>query len=218
MRYDVPHDRGNSGIPIPRRLLQVTPTWQRTTRIFQWSLEREFMYFAGKLVYLIVRASNQLAVRVPHTSMTSHAPGVGWGQNVGLKRFLPYFWPIEFEFRPINFCQKGTLYPFKQCSKWITSLRNIAMPDYQKKCDYRTDRQTGGRTDRQTDRPMPDKVNPMCRYVSQATQKWFKSIHCNSHSISIWFLGQPHFSPACLLYLKYRIWCRESCFRFLSSY
>ena len=26
------------------------------------SLEREFMYFAGKLVYLIVRASNKLAI------------------------------------------------------------------------------------------------------------------------------------------------------------
>ena len=32
------------------------------TDIFRWSLEREFMYFAGKLVYLIIRASNQLAV------------------------------------------------------------------------------------------------------------------------------------------------------------
>ena len=30
--------------------------------IFQWSLEREFMYFAEKLVYLIVRLNNQLAV------------------------------------------------------------------------------------------------------------------------------------------------------------
>ena len=48
----------NSGIQIPQRLFHVTPTWQRTTCIFQWSLEREFMYFAGKLVYLIVRASN----------------------------------------------------------------------------------------------------------------------------------------------------------------
>ena len=35
-------------------------------------------------------------------------------------------------------------------------LRNIAMP---RKCDYRTDRQT------------PDKVIPMCRYASKATQK-----------------------------------------------
>ena len=62
MRYHVLHDRTTSGIPIPQRLLHVTPTWQRTTCIFQWSLEREFMYFPGKLVYLIVRASNQLAV------------------------------------------------------------------------------------------------------------------------------------------------------------
>ena len=33
-----------------------------------------------------------------------------------------------------------------------------------RKCDYRTD----GRTERQT----PDKVIPMCRYASQATQKY----------------------------------------------
>ena len=33
--------------------------------------------------------------------------------------------------------------------------------------DGRTDRQTDGRTDRQT----TDKVIPMCRYASQATQK-----------------------------------------------
>ena len=42
-------------------------TWRRPDRellvyVFQWSLEREFMYFAGKLVYLIVLASDQLAV------------------------------------------------------------------------------------------------------------------------------------------------------------
>ena len=52
----------NSGIPKPQRLFHVTLTRQRTTCIFQWSLEREFMYFAGKLVYLIVRPSNHLAV------------------------------------------------------------------------------------------------------------------------------------------------------------
>ena len=36
-----------------------------------------------------------------------------------------------------------------------------------RKCDYRTDTRTDGRTDRQ----MPDKVIPMFRYASQATQK-----------------------------------------------
>ena len=53
-------------------------------------------------------------------------------------------------------------------------LRNIAMRDYQEKRTYQesvitrqTDRWTDGRTDRQT----PDKVIPMCRYASQATQK-----------------------------------------------
>ena len=43
-------------------------------------------------------------------------------------------------------------------------LRNIAMRDYQESV---TTRQTDGRRDRQT----PDKVIPMCRYTSQATQK-----------------------------------------------
>ena len=52
----------SSGIPIPRRLFHATLTWQRTTCIFQWSLEREFIYFAGKLVYLIVLPSHQLAI------------------------------------------------------------------------------------------------------------------------------------------------------------
>ena len=42
--------------------------------------------------------------------------------------------------------------------------RNIAMRDYQESV---TTGQTDGRTDRQT----PDKVTPMCRYASQATQK-----------------------------------------------
>ena len=43
-------------------------------------------------------------------------------------------------------------------------LRNIAMRDYQESV---TTVQTHTRTDRQT----PDKVIPMCRYASQATQK-----------------------------------------------
>ena len=45
----------------------------------------------------------------------------------------------------------------KECT---CRLRNIAMRDYQKSV-------TSGQTDRQT----PDKVIPMCRYASQATQK-----------------------------------------------
>ena len=44
-------------------------------------------------------------------------------------------------------------------------LRNIAMRDYQKSV-------TTGQTDGQTDRQTPDKVIPMCRYASQATQKF----------------------------------------------
>ena len=42
-------------------------------------------------------------------------------------------------------------------------LRNIAMCDYQESV-------TTGQTDTQTDRQTPDKVIPMCRYGSQATQ------------------------------------------------
>ena len=38
--------------------------------------------------------------------------------------------------------------------------------------DGRTDRRTDGQTERRTDRQTTDKVIPMCRYASQATQKW----------------------------------------------
>ena len=53
----------NSGIPILQWLFHMMLTWQRTSCLFQWSLELEFMYFAGKLVYLIVLASVQLTVK-----------------------------------------------------------------------------------------------------------------------------------------------------------
>ena len=43
-------------------------------------------------------------------------------------------------------------------------LRNIAMRDYQESV-------TIGQTDTHTHRQTPDKVIPMCRYASQATQK-----------------------------------------------
>ena len=47
-------------------------------------------------------------------------------------------------------------------------LRNITMCDYQESVTTRqTDRHADGRTDRYT----PDKVIPMCRYASSATQK-----------------------------------------------
>ena len=53
--------------------------------------------------------------------------------------------------------------PAKHSSAWLP-----------RKCDYQTDTLT----DRQTDRQMPDKVIPMCRFASQATQKlWLKSLH-----------------------------------------
>ena len=43
-------------------------------------------------------------------------------------------------------------------------LRNIAMLDYQESV-------TTGQMDEWTDRQMPDKVIPICRFASQATQK-----------------------------------------------
>ena len=42
-------------------------------------------------------------------------------------------------------------------------LRNIALESVTEKCDRRTDGRADGRT--------TDKVIPMCRYASQATQK-----------------------------------------------
>ena len=43
--------------------------------------------------------------------------------------------------------------------------------------DGRTDRRTDRQTDRRTDRQTTDKVIPMCRYASQATQKPFSTIN-----------------------------------------
>ena len=63
-------------------------------------------------------------------------------------------------------------------------LRNIAMRDYQESV-------TTGQTHRWTDRQTPDKVIPMCRYASQATQKGH-SIHeviLNSYVIYKYFSG-----------------------------
>ena len=49
-------------------------------------------------------------------------------------------------------------------------LRNIAMRDYQESV-------TIGQTDTRTHRQTPDKVIPMCRYASQATQKVRKTVY-----------------------------------------
>ena len=50
------------------------------------------------------------------------------------------------------------------------------------KCDRKvTDGQTEGRTDRQTDGQTTDKVIPMCRYASQATQKVGQRSWSRSH-------------------------------------
>ena len=51
-------------------------------------------------------------------------------------------------------------------------LRNIAMRDYQESV-------TIGQTDTRTHRQTPDKVIPMCRYASQATQKGVEEHVCS---------------------------------------
>ena len=75
---------------------------------------------------------------------------------------------------PLVYHNLGRTYTSQSQSptKWLHSeefmchLWNIAMRDYQESV---TTGQT--HTDRQTDRQTPDKVIPMCRYASQATQK-----------------------------------------------
>ena len=59
MRYDVPHDRATLEYQYPSDCF----SWRWPDRELSVNFEREFMYFAGKLVYLIVLASNQLAVK-----------------------------------------------------------------------------------------------------------------------------------------------------------
>ena len=54
----------------------------------------------------------------------------------------------------------------------MCGLRNIAMRDYQESV-------TTGQTDRrtETDTQTPDKMIPMCRFASQATQKFLKHLN-----------------------------------------
>ena len=56
-------------------------------------------------------------------------------------------------------------------------LRNIAMRDYQESV-------TIGQTHAHTDRQTLDKVIPMCRYASQATQKVSRSKGKDSRTLS----------------------------------
>ena len=58
---------------------------------------------------------------------------------------------------------KNIVAAFEEC---MCRLRNIAMRDYQESV-------TMGQTDTRTHRQTPDKVIPMCRYASQATQKMY---------------------------------------------
>ena len=54
-------------------------------------------------------------------------------------------------------------------------LRNIAMRDYQESV-------TIGQTDTRTHRQTPDKVIPMCRYASQATQNYRTDRHTHTQT------------------------------------
>ena len=56
-------------------------------------------------------------------------------------------------------------------------LQNIAMRDYQDSVTIgQTDRQTDRQTDTHTHTQTPDKVIPMCRYASKATQKGWSRV------------------------------------------
>ena len=84
------------------------------------------------------------------------------------------FWEINDKIFYVNTYYDGindfiTIYTFLEMALSsmiyinMCRLRNIAMRDYQGSV-------TTGQTARQTDRQMPDKVIPMCRYALQATQ------------------------------------------------
>ena len=49
---------------IPVIVLHDADLTENYIHIFQWSLEHELMYFTGKLVYLIILTSVQLAVNI----------------------------------------------------------------------------------------------------------------------------------------------------------
>ena len=60
MRYNVLYDHATLEYQYPSDCFM----WRWPDReLHVWSLEREFMYFAGKLVNLIILPSNQLAVK-----------------------------------------------------------------------------------------------------------------------------------------------------------
>ena len=72
-------------------------------------------------------------------------------------------------------------------------LGNIAMRDYQQSV-------TIGQTDTRTHRQTPDKVIPMCRYASQATQK---SIGFTMVNMSAKFNKDSHNSLVCNWFIAY---------------
>ena len=89
----------------------------------------------------------------------------------------------------------------KMCSRWsfkqvhtniVAAFRGMHVSPakhsfawLQRNCDYRTDTQT--HTQRQT----PDKVIPMCRYASQATQQWHKNHFFNNTHYMSCSMGKP---------------------------
>ena len=68
--------------------------------------------------------------------------------------------------------EKKILFCIGNGSEYRPQIRQIESPDawLPRKCNYQ-ESVTTGQTDRQTYRQTPDKVIPMCRYASQATQK-----------------------------------------------
>ena len=77
-------------------------------------------------------------------------------------------------------------------------LRNIAMRDYQES-------KTTGQTQKRMDGETPDKVIPMCRYASQATQKMAHTLEklCNDGKANA-HMREPRLSPLLPLTNRYR--------------
>ena len=72
-----------------------------------------------------------------------------------------------------------------------------------RKCDYRTNRHTHTRTHRQT----PDKVIPMCRYASQATQKF----SCKERNCSIIINNKitKYYTKNMKIFTEFQVLCSE---------
>ena len=113
---------------------------------------------------------NAWLCRLRNKAMRDYQESVTTGQtNKRTDKQMPY--------KVISMCRlRFKCMNAKKLTKWqhseecmIVSPAKNSYAWLPRKCDYRTDRQTNTRTDKQK----PDKVIPMCRYASQATQKFF---------------------------------------------